>query len=84
MKSTGILRRVTRVRTDDSEDIIDIIIRVTRIGELGTTPLPASPTPLSILNLPSHKTPFFAASKFIFLGIPAIILVGERITSRSY
>jgi hypothetical protein len=31
------LRRVPRVRTDDSEELSAFIIRVTRIGELGTT-----------------------------------------------
>jgi hypothetical protein len=35
--SSEVLRRVTLVRTDDSEERIALIIRVTRIGELGTT-----------------------------------------------
>jgi hypothetical protein len=35
--SFGMLRRVTLVRTDVSEDFSASIIRVTRIGELGTT-----------------------------------------------
>jgi hypothetical protein len=34
---SGILRRVALVRTDVSEDISASFIRVTRIGELGTT-----------------------------------------------
>jgi hypothetical protein len=37
MMSSGILRRVALVRTDVSEECIASIIRVTRIGELGTT-----------------------------------------------
>jgi hypothetical protein len=37
MVSSGMLRRVVLVRTDVSEEIIAYIIRVTRIGELGTT-----------------------------------------------
>jgi hypothetical protein len=37
MSSTGMLRRVALVRTDVSEELIASIIRVTRIGELGTT-----------------------------------------------
>jgi hypothetical protein len=37
MPSFGMLRRVILVRTDDSEESIASIIRVTRIGELGTT-----------------------------------------------
>jgi hypothetical protein len=37
MTSSGILRRVTLVRTDVSEEPSASIIRVTRIGVLGTT-----------------------------------------------
>jgi hypothetical protein len=37
MPSSGMLRRVALVRTDVSEECITSIIRVTRIGELGTT-----------------------------------------------
>jgi hypothetical protein len=36
MLSSGILRRVDLVRTDVSEQLMASIIRVTRIGELGT------------------------------------------------
>jgi demethoxyubiquinone hydroxylase (CLK1/Coq7/Cat5 family) len=36
MPSSGMLRRVALVRTDVSEERIASIIRVTRIGELGT------------------------------------------------
>jgi hypothetical protein len=35
--SSGMLRRVVLVRTDVSEDLSASFIRVTRIGELGTT-----------------------------------------------
>jgi hypothetical protein len=41
MPSSGMLRRVTLVRIDFSEERIASIIKVTRIGELGTT-LPVS------------------------------------------
>jgi hypothetical protein len=34
--SSGMLHRVTLVRTDVSEELSAFIIRVTRIGELGT------------------------------------------------
>jgi hypothetical protein len=37
MTSSGMLRRVALARTDVSEGRIASIIRVTRIGELGTT-----------------------------------------------
>jgi hypothetical protein len=37
MASSGTLRRVGLVRTDVSEELSASIIRVTRIGELGTT-----------------------------------------------
>jgi hypothetical protein len=37
MVSSGMLRRVVLVRTDDSEELSASFIRVTRIGELGTT-----------------------------------------------
>jgi hypothetical protein len=36
MVSCGMLRRVARVRTDVSEELSASIIRVIRIGELGT------------------------------------------------
>jgi hypothetical protein len=36
MTSSGMLRRVTLVRTDVSDALIASFIRVTRIGELGT------------------------------------------------
>jgi hypothetical protein len=37
MASSGMLRRVAIVRTDVSEELSASIIRLTRIGELGTT-----------------------------------------------
>jgi hypothetical protein len=37
MASSGILRRVALVRTDVSEELSASFLRVTRIGELGTT-----------------------------------------------
>jgi hypothetical protein len=37
MVSSGMLRRVTLVRTDVSEELSASFIRVTRVGELGTT-----------------------------------------------
>jgi hypothetical protein len=37
MTSSGMLRRVARVKTDVSEELSISIISVKRIGELGTT-----------------------------------------------
>jgi DNA-binding TFAR19-related protein (PDSD5 family) len=37
MSSSGMLRRMALVRTDVSEELSASIIRVTRIGKLGTT-----------------------------------------------
>jgi hypothetical protein len=37
MVSSGMVRRVTLVRTDVSEELSASFIRMTRIGELGTT-----------------------------------------------
>jgi hypothetical protein len=37
MASPGMLRRVALMRTDVSEELIAFFIRVTRVGELGTT-----------------------------------------------
>jgi hypothetical protein len=37
MVSSGMLRRVSVVRTDGAEELSTSFIRVTRIGELGTT-----------------------------------------------
>jgi hypothetical protein len=36
MASSGVLRRVALVRTDVSEELSASIVRMTRIGELGT------------------------------------------------
>jgi hypothetical protein len=50
MASSGTLRRVAFVRTEVSEELRVSIIRVTRIGELGTT--------LAVTIATSQKTPF--------------------------
>jgi hypothetical protein len=42
MASSGMLRRVALVRTDDSEEFKDTFIRVTRIGELLMKEAPGS------------------------------------------
>jgi hypothetical protein len=47
MVSPGMLRRVALVRTDVSEELSASVIRVTRIGELGTPLVTASVVPSS-------------------------------------
>jgi hypothetical protein len=47
MASSGILRRVAFVRTDVSEELSASFIRVTRLGELGTTLAVTSVVPSS-------------------------------------
>jgi hypothetical protein len=47
MASSGMLRRVTLVITDVSEELSDSFIRVTIIGELGTTLVTANVVPIS-------------------------------------
>jgi hypothetical protein len=51
MPSSGMLHRVALVRADVSEELSASIIRVTRIGELGTT--------LAVTGVTSQKTAFF-------------------------
>jgi hypothetical protein len=57
MMSFEILRRVALVRTDVSEEPGYSFIRVTRIGELGTTQ--AAKKLVFLRSVTSQKTPFF-------------------------
>jgi hypothetical protein len=50
MASSGMLRRVALVRTDVSEELSASFIRVTRIGELGTT--------LAVTGISSQRSSF--------------------------
>jgi hypothetical protein len=54
MTSSGMLRLVALVRTDVSEEISASIIRVTRVGELGTT-LAASSSETSVLTRATRR-----------------------------
>jgi hypothetical protein len=76
MASSGMLRRVALGRTDVSEDLRVSFIRVTRIGELGTTLVVSSKRPTLRRNPPkrlflqepqgvtSRKTPFSRPLEF--------------------
>jgi hypothetical protein len=68
MASSGMLRRVALVRTDVSEELSASFIRVTRIGELGTTLKPQ----ILHRNFRSHrcKTPQIQFLYLLFLHEP--------------
>jgi hypothetical protein len=70
MPSSGVLRRVALIRTDVTEERSSSVIRVTRIGELGTLAVTSNrrtlryvPPKRRFLQEPhvitSQKTPFF-------------------------
>jgi hypothetical protein len=56
MVSSGMLRLVALVRTDVSEEPIVSLIRVTRIGELGTTQASTS-NPRTVRRRRRHQVP---------------------------
>jgi hypothetical protein len=70
MVSSGMLRRVALVRTDVSEEPSASFIKVTRIGELGTTVAATS-------NRRTLRYAFFSSS---FTGV--VTLCGRRIRRR--
>jgi hypothetical protein len=68
MVSSGMLRRVAIVRTDVSEEPSSSFIRVTRIGEQGTTQAATSNRRMlrrflqELHGVTSQKTPLFIAT----------------------
>jgi hypothetical protein len=70
MASSGMLRRVVLVRADVSEELSASFIRVTRIGELGTTLVTASVVPSSPIIVTLMKGPLetLSAIKLIVLA----------------
>jgi hypothetical protein len=61
MASSGMLRHVALVKTDVSEELSTSIIRVTRMGKLGTT-LAVTSNRQEPHGVTSRKTPFFITS----------------------
>jgi hypothetical protein len=58
MVSSGMLRRVSLIRTNVSEELSASFIRVARISELGTT-LAVTSNRRTLRRNTSQKTPFF-------------------------
>jgi hypothetical protein len=80
------LRRVVLVRTDISEEISTSFMRVTRIGELGTTLAVTSnyvPLKRRFLQEPygvtSQKTPFFIVTAVKTSNLTTILAVYRKI-----
>jgi hypothetical protein len=64
MVSSGMVRRVALVRTDVSEELGASFIRVTTIGELGTTLAPTSNRRTLPHGVTSQRTPFLIRNGF--------------------
>jgi hypothetical protein len=70
------LRRVALVRTDVSEELSASIIRVTGIGELGTT-LAVTSNSRTLHGVTSQKTPFFIATSVKTSNLTCICIVWQ-------
>jgi hypothetical protein len=80
MVSSGMLRRVAFVRTNVSEELSpSFIIRVTRIGELGTTLAVTSNRRTLPHGVTSQKTPFFIVTAVKTSDVTYFILISELI-----
>jgi hypothetical protein len=100
MASSGILGRVALVRTDVSEERSTSIIRVTRIGELGTTlavqqptrllvtgnVVPSSPIPVTLMIEVLHSSETSVLTKATRRNIPedVILHINRREHLKSY
>jgi hypothetical protein len=71
------LRRVTLVRTDVSEELCASIIRVTRIGELGTT-LAVTRNRKEPHGVTSQKTPFFIVTAVKTSDLTMVMMIVEQ------
>jgi hypothetical protein len=72
MASSGMLRRVAFVKNDVSEELSASIIRVTRIGELGTT--------LPVMS--NRRTPSVASYGYVPSSPILITLMMEEILQK--
>jgi hypothetical protein len=68
MMSSGMLRRVTLVRTDVSEELSASFIRVTRIGELGVTLAVPSVVPSSPILVTLMKEALSSSETSVLTG----------------
>jgi hypothetical protein len=82
MVSSGMLRRVTFVRTDVLEEISAYLIRVTRIGELGTTLAVSSNRRTLRINTNIHKPGVPLRLTVSNIGLPTYRLA-HRATRRN-
>jgi hypothetical protein len=71
------LRRVALVRTDFWEELSASIIRVTRIGELGTT-LAETSNRRTLLTRATRRNILEAA--ILYLTVVRIVIVGSNVT----
>jgi hypothetical protein len=80
MVSSGLVHRVALVRTDVSEDPGADVIRVTKIGELGTTQAATSNRRTlrrntnGFLGVTTQKTPFFIVTAVKTANLTWIVL----------
>jgi hypothetical protein len=71
MASSGMLRRVALVITDASEELSALIIRVTRISELGKLAVtPTSPIPVTLMMEALSSSETLVPTRDIWRNIP--------------